>query len=141
MAVEFKIVEADEDIDAQAWVRLADPGLCGHFSLVMNGRLLLHRQGKDVVEWHPDGFEERLAALPDVNATYDEADRLFDGFDLFVPRVRRGASIDLRPLGLPFERVSPVSVLMNRGDTGLAGKLRQLARFCVRYGTMIRVYY
>lgn len=145
-------------VDDETLQRLADTGPCEHFSVLSEDRssLRVYRRGVPVTGWAPAGLAEasRLSAFPG----WDDAEYL-EGCELYAPglngyRPSLPWTTDLRRFGLPYAEVRSTDDLMylNRDtfngvpnltdiDPEFEADVRRMVRFCLRYGTMIRVGY
>jgi len=155
MGVNWNIVGATAD-ELEPWKEIARVGLCGSFALldwdalrVVRGKTGTQPAPVRVHTWRPRNLGARLAALEMTPPTYDVVDRSFDGFDLFLPRLRGSEPVDLRPFGLRYERAAPMSVLLAvaglEGDDEDARMFARdapaVARFCIKYGTLVEFSY
>jgi hypothetical protein len=154
MGISWKIVTAGTDV-AQ-WESFAARGPCARFALLDENTLrILRREGGAIVKlaYSPPRLAERLAKLRFSDQTYDATEPLFEGYDVVLPSLEGDGRI--RDLGLPGLKLAGdaralVDLSSRAADVKgehatnarvAAREVEAAARFCVRYGTMLRFYY
>lgn len=155
MGVNWNIVRATAD-ELEPWKEIARVGLCGSLALldwdalrVVRGKTGAVAAPVRVHTWRPRNLGARLAALDMTPPTRAAVDRSFDAFDVFLPNLRGPGPVDLRPFGLRYERAASISILGglsaadDDGDDvrAFAAQAWDVARFCIKYGTLVEFSY